>query len=140
MIAVDTNLLVYAHRARTPQHRAARRALERAATAPGGWGVAFSSVTEFLAVVTHPSDPRPSTLSEAGRFLEGLVAAGCDLWRPGPHLVAAMLERAAALSVTGPRLFDLQIALTALEHGATELWTHDAAFVKVPRLRVYDPL
>jgi len=28
----------------------------------------------------------------------------------------------------------------ALENGATEIWTHDAAFVRVPGLHVVDPL
>jgi predicted nucleic acid-binding protein len=43
-------------------------------------------------------------------------------------------------AVSGPRIFDLQIALTACEGGATELWTHDAAFIAVPGLRVSDAL
>jgi uncharacterized protein len=140
VIAIDTNLLTYAHRSRTPEHRRARQAIERAAASPKGWGVAVPSVAEFLAVVTHPSDPRPSTVDEAERFIDGLVAAGCELWGPGPGLVDALFARAARLDVSGPRVFDLQIALTALDNGATELWTHDAQFVKVPGLRVADPL
>jgi predicted nucleic acid-binding protein len=42
--------------------------------------------------------------------------------------------------VTGPRVFDLQIALAAIDNGATELWTHDTHFVQVPGLRVVYPL
>jgi len=38
VIALDTNLLVYAHRTGTAEHHAAARALERASHAPGGWG------------------------------------------------------------------------------------------------------
>lgn len=140
MIAIDTNLLIYAHRSRSPEHRRARQAIERAARSPKGWGVAVPSVAEFLAVVTHPSDARPSTVREAERFIDGLVAAGCELWGPGTGLVAALFARAADLDVSGPRVFDLQIALAALDNGATELWTHDAQFVKVPGLRVVDPL
>jgi hypothetical protein len=37
-------------------------------------------------------------------------------------------------------VFDVQIALTAFEGGATDLWTHDTRFVKVPGLRLHDPL
>jgi hypothetical protein len=47
---------------------------------------------------------------------------------------------AADLAVSGPRVFDLQIAMAAFEGGATEIWTHDRAFVTVPGLRVRDPL
>jgi predicted nucleic acid-binding protein len=51
------------------------------------------------------------------------------------------LARAASdLEVRGSRVFDLQIALTALQNGATELWTHDRDFVSVPGLTVHDPL
>jgi predicted nucleic acid-binding protein len=44
------------------------------------------------------------------------------------------------MGVVGPRVFDLQIAMTALDHGATEMWTHDAGFVRLPGLPVRDPL
>jgi hypothetical protein len=50
MIAIDTNLLVYAHRARTPEHARARKAIERAAADDAGWGIAAASLTEFWAV------------------------------------------------------------------------------------------
>jgi len=39
VIALDTNLLVYAHRSATPEHKAARAAIERA-TASDGSGFA----------------------------------------------------------------------------------------------------
>jgi predicted nucleic acid-binding protein len=51
-----------------------------------------------------------------------------------------MLQAAADRNVRGPRIFDLQIALTALDNGAREVWTHDRAFVSIPGLRVHDPL
>jgi toxin-antitoxin system PIN domain toxin len=140
MIAIDTNLLVYAHRSGTPEHAAARRALERAAAAPRGWGMTQASAVEFLAVVTHPADSRPSTVDEARRFLQALADAGCETWRAGPSLLPALMARADELGIAGPRVFDLQIALTAVEHGASELWTHDARFVRVPGLPVHDPL
>ena len=47
MIAIDTNLLVYAHRSRTPEHARARKAIARAAAGDDGWGIAVASLTEF---------------------------------------------------------------------------------------------
>jgi predicted nucleic acid-binding protein len=44
------------------------------------------------------------------------------------------------MGIRGPRIFDLQIGMIALENGARELWTHDAGFVAVPGLKVRDPL
>lgn len=59
---------------------------------------------------------------------------------PGPSFATRLVRTAADLGVSGPRVFDLQIALCALDGGATELWTHDRAFVKVPGLALRDPL
>jgi len=140
MTAIDTNLLVYAHRAATPQHRAARRAIERAASR-GRWGFAVASLAEFWAVSTHPSsEGRPSTTTEAAAYLDALAAAGAEVWEPGAGFGARLAQLAIDLAVIGPRVFDLQIALTAFERGATDLWTADARFVKLPGLRLHNPL
>jgi predicted nucleic acid-binding protein len=50
------------------------------------------------------------------------------------------MAAAAQIRVSGSHIFDLQIALIALEHGATEIWTHDRNFVSAPGLPVHDPL
>lgn len=50
------------------------------------------------------------------------------------------MQLATDLDVVGARVFDLQMALVAFEGGATELWTHDARFGRIPGLRVHDPL
>jgi len=141
MIAIDTNLLVYAHRERTPQHRRARKAIELASAGPRGWGMATAVLPEFWSVVTHPaSEGRPSTPTQAAAFVRALTDAGAMVWLPGPGFGERLLQIASDLDVKGPRIFDLQIALAAFEGGATELWSHDAAFITVPGLRVSDPL
>jgi toxin-antitoxin system PIN domain toxin len=142
VIAVDTNLLVYAHRAAVVEHRAARRALERVANESPGWGITVASVAEFWAVVTHPaSTGRPSTPKEAAAFLESLIRdGGAQLWVPGTAFAQRFMGAAVSLAVRGPRIFDLQIALTAIDNGAREIWTHDRDFVSVPGLRVRHPL
>lgn len=141
MIAIDTNLLVYSHRARTPEHARAKAAVTRAAASGRGWGMAAGVLPEFWAVVTHPaSEGRPSTPAQAVAFVRALTTAGAAIWVPGPGFGDRLLQLARDLDVSGPRVFDLQIALTAFEGGATEVWTHDAGFVSVPGLRVVDPL
>ncbi len=62
------------------------------------------------------------------------------IWVPGAGFDARLVARALELGVRGGRVFDLQIALTVLDHGATEIWTHDAGFVKVPGVTIRDPL
>lgn len=141
MIALDTNLLIYAHRSRTPEHAAARKAIERAAADPSGWGLAAASVSEFYAIATHAASAgKASTPKQAGAYMAALIGAGAQIWLPGARFGERLLQAAADLNVIGPRIFDLQIALSVFEGGATELWTHDARFVRIPGLRLHDPL
>jgi uncharacterized protein len=141
MIVIDTNLLIYAHRTSTPEHQAARQAIEVANADPRGWGMSIPSLSEFWSVVTHPlAAGRPSTVSEACEFIRSLVFSGAQIWSPKPGFEERLMQSAASLSVTGIRIFDLQIALIALDNGATEIWTHDRQFVSVPGLLVSDPL
>lgn len=141
MIAIDTNLLVYAHRSGLPEHRSARRVIERASQDPRGWGIPFPCLAEFWCVVTHPASAGgPSPPSKARAYLQALVRAGAGIWMPAEDFWERVLALGLQLDVRGPRIFDLQIALTALDHGASELWTHDRGFVSLPGLRLRHPL
>ena len=142
MIAIDTDLLIYAHRTALPEHRPAQRAIERASRDPRGWGIALPSVSEFWSVVTHPeSRGGASTAKQASGFLRALISgAGAMLWSPGEGFWERLVELAARLEIRGPRVFDLQIGLTAFDNGAVEIWTHDSRFAAFPGLRVHDPL
>ena len=68
--------------------------------------------------------------------MEGSVA----VWLPGQGLVERLMKLAADLGVSGVRILDQQIALTAFENGAHEIWTHDREFVTLPGRQVTDPL
>ena len=142
MIAIDSNLLIYAHRAALPEHRRARRAIERASRSPRGWGIPLPCLAEFWSVVTHPASAGgPSTAEQAKRFLEALITeAGAGLWMPADGFWYRLTQLARDLDVQGPRIFDLQIALTAFDNGASEIWTHDRHFTAFPGIRVVDPL
>lgn len=142
MIAVDTNLLIYAHRAGCIEHAASRRAIQRAAGSPDGWCIPLPCAFEFWSVVTHPSCAGgPSTPAAAREFLDSLVSTGgAQILQPGANFMPRCLRLAAGLAVSGPRVLDLQIGLLALEAGAAELWTHDAGFFTLPGLKTVDPL
>lgn len=142
MIAIDTNLLVYAQRRGTPEHLRARKAIERASADPRGWGIPIPCIAEFWCVVTHPaSSGGPSPAKEARGFLQALAGnGGASIWPLGTGFWERLTELASDLKISGARIFDLQIALVALEGGATELWSHDRAFVGIPGLQLRDPL
>jgi toxin-antitoxin system PIN domain toxin len=142
LIALDTNLLIYAHRENTPEHNRARDAIIQALEDPRGWGICLPSVAEFWSIVTSTEHPgEKSTPAKANAFLHYLVVEGHGrIWSPGPGFGERLLRWAASQKIRGKRIFDLQIAVLAFEHGAREIWTHDTGFVSVPGLRVHDPL
>lgn len=142
MIAVDTNLLVHAHRADTASHESARRALEQLAGMPGGWAIPWPCVHEFLAVVTGPAFRDARTPLQVA--LEALAAWTAHprcmlLGESGRHLdlLAALTLRA---SVSGGAVHDARIAAICLGHGVEELWTSDRDFARFPDLRTRNPL
>lgn len=142
VIAVDTNLLVYGHRSTVPEHRRARQALERAANDRAGWGISLPVLGEFWSIVTHAKAVGgASTPTQAASFIRALATQGeMRIWAPGIGFAEQFLEHAVKTSAYGARIFDLQIALIAAENGARELWTHDVNFVRLPGLRIRDPL
>jgi len=142
VIAIDTNLLVFSHRAGCTEHAAARTVIERAAGDPRGWCIPMPCLFEFWSVVTHPSCiGGPSTPSTARRFINSLVSeAGALVLQEGADFGQRCLQAAERLSVVGPRVFDLQIGLLCRDAGVTELWTHDSGFVALPGFKVVDPL
>jgi predicted nucleic acid-binding protein len=61
VIAVDTNLFVYAHREDADFHQAALDVLVELAGSGDRWAIPWPCVHEFLAVVTHPRIFLPPT-------------------------------------------------------------------------------
>lgn len=141
MIAIDTNLLVYAHRAGLAEHRAARQAIEDAANRSAGWGIPLPCIAELWSVVTHPAAAqRPSRPEEVRDYLAALSEAGAVLLLPGSSFGDRLLRLAQDLEVFGNGIFDLQVGLAALDGGAKEIWTHDRRFKGIPGLSAFDPL
>ena len=142
MIAIDTNLLVLAHRADTADHEAARAALEDAGRHRGGWAIPWPCAHEFLAVVTGPAFGRTRTPPEVA--LQALRAwlshPRCQTLGETPRhlgLLEGLVTRAA---ITGGAVHDARIAALCLDHGIEELWTCDRDFARFPDLRTRNPL
>lgn len=142
MIALDTNILVYAHRTDAPQHEPARAAVERLARSGDRFGVPWPCLHEFLAIATHPRiyDPpsTPDQALQAVHALSGLPAV--DLLGEGPDHLATLTDLLASGAVRGPKVHDARIAAICLAHGVRELWTADRDFSYFPALRTRNPL
>jgi toxin-antitoxin system PIN domain toxin len=142
MIAVDTNLLVYAHREDSPWHETAYGRLEELAEGRGPWAIPWPCLHEFLAIVTHPRIYNPPTpleiaLEQVEAWLESpslvLLAESPGYW---PELRSALQVG----RVAGPQVHDARIAAFCRSHGVRELWTADRDFGRFPSLRVRNPL
>ena len=79
MIAIDTNILVYAHREDSPWHEQALEQVTHLANSGNPWAIPWSSVHEFLAIVTHPKIYNPPT--PLANALESMRA-----WQESPGL------------------------------------------------------
>ena len=142
MIAVDTNILVYAHRGDAPLHEAAVRALRALAEGHAPWAIPWPCMHEFLAIITHPRIYDPPTpldraLDQVTAWLDSpslvLLGEGPEHW---PTLRALLYEG----QVTGPRVHDGRIAAICQAHGVRELWTADRDFGRFPSLACRNPL
>lgn len=142
MIALDTNLLVCAHRVESPHHEAAHSAVTALVQGPGPVGVPWPVVHEFLAVVTHPRIYRnPTPTVDALAAMRALTdAPGVQLLGEGLDHLAVLARLLEAGQVTGPRIHDARIAAICLSHGVEALWSADRDFTWFPALRVVNPL
>ena len=142
MIALDTNILVHAHRRDASLHAEARDCVRELAEGTSPWFVCFHSLVEFYGVVTHPKIwDQPSTPGE--------VAAQIEAWRESPTLrlltdlpehIAPLMALADTAKVAGPMIHDARIASCCLSYGVRELWTVDRDFSRFPALSTRNPL
>ncbi|HRD51547.1 MAG TPA: PIN domain-containing protein [Flavobacteriales bacterium] len=142
MIAVDTNLLVYAHRRDSAFHTAAVGVITNLAEDKAAWAIPWPCIHEFHSIVTHPRIYMPPTSPDRS-------IAQIEAWLASPslHLLAEnelhwaeLRELLGKAKVQGPMVHDARIAAICLSHGIRELWSTDRDFSRFPRLRVRNPL
>lgn len=134
MIAVDTNVLVYAHRAELPQHERARRRLTALAEGDAPWGIPIFCLGEFLRVVTHLRlfDP-PFAVSEACEALDRVLESPSVLvLMPGERFWSLLRRAVAEADAAGNLAFDAQIVAVCREAGTSALLTEDRDFDRFP--------
>lgn len=142
VIAVDTNLLVYAHRPESPFHQAAREKLEVLAARRTQWAIPWPCAHEFIAIVTNPRIYKsPTPLEVAMQVIREFSALANVTFLSESD---GYLERLEAISVKakvrGATIHDARIAALCLHHGVSELWSADRDFMKFPALISRNPL
>ena len=139
MIAVDTNVLIYAHRRETEFNSVATAKLARLAEGTEPWALPVFCVAEFMRVVTHRRvfNP-PSTIAQALDFVNGVVAAPtCCIALPGADFLGHLKTVARQADARGNLMFDAQIVALCREHGIADILTNDRDFRRFERLRIH---
>ena len=142
MIAVDSNILVYAHREDMDGHRIAAARLTELASGSAAWSIPWPCAHEFLATVTRPRyfDP-PSTLAQAGAaLLRWLESPGLLMLHEGPAHMDLLLRVLQRARVAGPLVHDARIVAICLANGVSALWSADRDFSRFPDLKIVNPL
>lgn len=142
MIAVDTNILVYAHREEASFHELAYRRIAQLAEGLASWAIPWPCLHEFLAIVTHPRIYAPPT--PLVRALDQV-----DAWFESPTLAllaesqthwSTLRSLLANGRIVGPLVHDARVAALCQQHGVRELWSADRDFSRFPGLNVVNPL
>jgi len=137
VIAVDTNILVYAHREELPQHAAARVRLTALAEGDAPWAIPVFCLGEFIRVVTHPRlfNP-PHFIDEACEALDRILASpSLRVLNPGERFWSMLAAAVRAGDATGNLVFDAQLAALCEESGVSALLTEDRDFDRFRGLR-----
>jgi toxin-antitoxin system PIN domain toxin len=142
VIALDTNILVYAHRKDSEWHGAAKECVRVLAEGRAAWAIPWPCIHEFFAIVTHPRIYAPPTPIETA--LDQI-----DAWIESPRLVllaetaihwSELKRLALAGRIAGPQIHDARVAAQCLQHGVTEFWSADRDFSRYPGFNVRNPL
>ena len=142
MIAIDTNILVHAHREDSAFHAQASRCVAQLAEGRIHWALPWPCLHEFFAIATHtrifnPPTPLARALDQIDAWLESpcvvLLTEGEQHWTQ----LRSLLVQA---KVSGPMVHDARIAALCIAHGVRELWSADRDFGRFAPLRVVNPL
>ena len=142
MIAVDTNVLVYAHRREATEHTAAAARLAELASSRNAWAIPWPCVYEFYSVVTNRRIWKDAASTQQQAWSQ------IDAWTDSPSLrllsetqdfmevLATLVERPR---LRGPVIHDARVAALCLAHGVEALLTRDRDFSLFPELVTQNP-
>jgi toxin-antitoxin system PIN domain toxin len=143
VLAVDTNVLVYAADADSQFHAPCRDWLERQRARPDAWYTTWAILCEFLRVTTHPRVMRrPWSASAAWKFVTALLdSSGLAVLVPTQrHADVAGEVILEFPNLAGNLFHNAHTAILMREHGIGRICTRDTDFNQFPFLEVIDPL
>jgi uncharacterized protein len=142
MIAIDTNILVYATRESVPHHTAAFRVLRTLAEGQLPWAIPAHCLIEYSAVVTNRRIYSPATTFEdaVSQIQNWMMSPSLRVLSENAQFWRHYAEIGKAANASGGHLHDVRIAAVCRAHGVTEIWTADRNFSRFPGLLIRNPL
>ncbi len=142
MIAVDTNLLVHAHRRESRLGDAAHAVMTRLAEGERAWAIPWPCCYEFLSVVTNRRiwKDEATTPDHAWRQFQAWAASPSSRMIGETDDFLEILQRFVNRPhVVGGVVHDARIAAVCVAHGVEALLTRDRDFALFPELPTHDP-
>ena len=142
MIAVDTNVLVHAHRRESRLGDAAHAVMAALAEGDRAWAIPWPCCYEFLSVVTNRRiwKGEATTPDHAWRQLQAWTMS------PSNHTIGETDDFMEILQrfvnrphVVGGVVHDARIAAVCVAHGVEALFTRGRDFSLFPELPTHDP-
>ena len=143
MIAVDTNLLVYAHRRESRVHEEAAALLRALAEGSDLWAIPWPCCYEFLSVVTNWRiwKEDATTPERAWRQVNAWATSPSNLLiGETEHFLEILGGFIRRPRVVGGVVHDARVAAICVAHGAELLLTRDRDFSLFPELPTRDPI
>ena len=142
MLAIDSNILVYAHRADNKFHDKALSLLLDLVEGDRFWAIPWPCIYEFYGVVTNPTiwGRGTSTIEETLVQLEyWMNSPSVRLLSETNSFETILLDILESRNVKGAVIQDARIAAICLAHGVEKLITADRDFHLFPELSIQNP-
>lgn len=138
MIAVDTNVLVHAHRKDASLHEPALDFVRTLAESRAPWAICFHSLIEFYAVVTRSGLwSVASSPEQAVKQVQAWRASPTlQILSDGPAVLDEFEDLVLGAAIQGGKAHEARMAATCIVHGVSELCSFDRDFSRFPGLRV----
>jgi uncharacterized protein len=141
MIALDTNMLVYAHRPESTFHYAAKKALVYLAEGRSPWAIPWPCVHEFFSITTnHRNFKAPTLPADAILQLEfWMESPTIRLLSDSSHSWQQLKSSISSGSLKGGQVHDARIHAICQAYGVSEFWTADRDFSRMRGLTLINP-
>ena len=143
MIAVDTNLLVYAHRRESRAYETAYKVLLELSEGERVWAIPWPCYYEFFSVVTNRRIWREAATppERAWAQLEAWTASPSNqLIGETDNFLSVLKGFVQRPRVRGAVVHDARVAAICIAHGVEMLLTRDRDFSLFPELPTRDPI